>query len=164
MRCASQTTGIKPIIYYDGVCRMLDQRLLPNEEVWLEYRDYREVAEAIRSMVVRGAPAIGIAAAFGAWFGARDIETEDFATFVAEFDRVCEVLAATRPTAVNLCWALERMKKFISANADRPVHQLKIALEFEALAIAEEDERINRHMGRHGAALLPQQGNVLTHC
>jgi methylthioribose-1-phosphate isomerase len=164
MRCADMTKGIKPILYSDGVCRMLDQRLLPNEEVWLEYRDYQGVAEAIRSMVVRGAPAIGIAAAFGAWFGARDIETADYKTFVAEFDRVCTVLAATRPTAVNLCWALERMKKFILANADRPVMQLKIALEFEALAIAEEDERINRHMGRHGAALLPQQGNVLTHC
>jgi len=164
MRCADMTKGIKPILYSDGVCRMLDQRLLPNEEVWLEYRDYQGVAEAIRSMVVRGAPAIGIAAAFGAWFGARDIETADYKTFVAEFDQVCTVLAATRPTAVNLCWALQRMKKFILANADRPVMQLKIALEFEALAIAEEDERINRHMGRHGAALLPQQGNVLTHC
>jgi len=164
MRCATQTKGIKPILYSDGVCRMLDQRLLPNEEVWLEYRDYQGVAEAIRSMVVRGAPAIGIAAAFGAWFGARDIDTADYATFVAEFDQVCAVLAATRPTAVNLCWALARMKNFILANADRPVVQLKIALEFEALAIAEEDERINRHMGRYGAALLPQQGNVLTHC
>jgi methylthioribose-1-phosphate isomerase len=164
MRCATQTKGIKPIIYYDGVCRMLDQRLLPNEEVWLEYRDYQGVAEAIRSMVVRGAPAIGIAAAFGAWFGARDIESEDFTSFVAAFDRICAVLAATRPTAVNLCWALERMKKFILANSDRPVVQLKIGLEFEALAIAEEDERINRRLGRHGAALLPQQGNILTHC
>lgn len=164
MRCATQTNGIKPILYHDGVCRMLDQRLLPDQEVWLEYRDYQAVAEAIRSMVVRGAPAIGIAAAFGAWFGARDIETSDFGTFVAEFDTICAVLAATRPTAVNLCWALERMKKFILANADRPVVQLKIALEFEALAIAEEDERLNRQLGRHGAALLPQQGNVLTHC
>jgi methylthioribose-1-phosphate isomerase len=164
MRCAEMTKGIKPIVYHDGVCRMLDQRLLPNEEVWLEYRDYQGVAEAIRSMVVRGAPAIGIAAAFGAWFGARDIETTDFETFVAEFDKICAVLAATRPTAVNLCWALERMKKFLLANQDRPVLQLKIALEFEALAIAEEDERINRQMGRHGAALMPAQGAVLTHC
>lgn len=164
MRCTTQTNGIKPILYHDGVCRMLDQRLLPEQEVWLEYRDYQAIAEAIRDMVVRGAPAIGIAAGFGAWFGARDIQTSDYTEFVAEFDAICAVLAATRPTAVNLCWALGRMKKFILANADRPVVQLKIALEFEALAIAEEDERLNRQLGRHGAALLPAQGQVLTHC
>ena len=156
--------GIRPYRYQDGVLRLLDQRLLPTEEVWLEYRDYQGVAEAIRSMVVRGAPAIGIAAAFGAWFGARDIQAESFAGFWAEFEQCCAVLAATRPTAVNLCWALERMKRLVRANRDQPVINLKIALEYEALAIAEEDLRINRAMGRHGAELLADGARILTHC
>ena len=156
--------GIRPYRYQDGVLQLLDQRLLPTDEIWLEYRDYQGVAEAIRTMVVRGAPAIGIAAAFGAWFGARDIHAESFDGFWAEFTKACAVLAATRPTAVNLCWALERMKSLVRANALQPVINLKIALEYEALAIAEEDLRINRAMGRHGEALLADGARVLTHC
>ena len=107
-----------------GTLSLLDQRLLPAEEIWLEYRDYLEVAEAIRTMVVRGAPAIGIAAAFGAWFAARDIQSESFDPFWSEFERRCAVLAATRPTAVNLCWALERMKSLVRANALQPTVNL----------------------------------------
>jgi methylthioribose-1-phosphate isomerase len=143
---------------------MLDQRLLPAEEVWLDYRDYQGVAEAIRSMVVRGAPAIGVAAAIGAWFGARDIATESSETFFAEFEKICDVLAATRPTAVNLCWALERMKSFARANLDRSVMELKIGLEFEALAITQEDEQLCRKLGRQGESLIPDGARVLTHC
>jgi len=158
------TKGIKPILYYDGVCRMIDQRKLPTEETWIDYTDYREVAEAIRSMVVRGAPAIGIAAAFGAWFAARDIQADDFDSFFAKFETACALLAATRPTAVNLFWALERMKSFARANRDWPVAQIKTALEYEAMAIAEEDDRLNRAMGRFGAELFPQQARILTHC
>ncbi len=156
--------GIRPYRYEDGVLQLLDQRRLPTEELWLDYRDYQGVAEAIRTMVVRGAPAIGIAAAFGAWFGARDIQAESFADFWAEFEQVCAVLAATRPTAVNLCWALERMQSLVRANAMQPTVNLKIALEYEALAIAEEDLRLNRNLGRHGAALLADGARVLTHC
>lgn len=156
--------GIQPYRYSDGVLQLLDQRRLPTEELWLEYRDYQAVAEAIRTMVVRGAPAIGIAAAFGAWFAARDIEAENSAEFAAELARRCEVLAATRPTAVNLRWALERMQSLVRANSLQPPVNLKIALEYEALAIAEEDLRLNRSMGRHGAALLPDGARVLTHC
>ncbi len=156
--------GIRPYRYQDGVLHLLDQRRLPTEEVWLEYRDYQGVAEAIRTMVVRGAPAIGIAAAFGAWFGARDIRAEDFAGFWQEFEQLCAVLAATRPTAVNLCWALERMKSLVRANASQPPVNLKIALEYEALAIAEEDLRLNRAMGRHGEPLLADGARILTHC
>lgn len=156
--------GIRPIKYNDGVLSLIDQRLLPTEETWLEYTDYQEVAEAIRSMVVRGAPAIGVTAAYGALFGARAIEADNYADFVKEFDLVCEVLGATRPTAVNLFWALERMKSLVRANADQPVGNLKIGLEYEAMAINEEDIRINMSMGRHGAALLPDQVRILTHC
>lgn len=156
--------GIRPYRYRDGVLQLLDQRRLPTEELWPEYRDYQAVAEAIRTMVVRGAPAIGIAAAFGAWFGARDIEADSFEAFWPEFEKVCAVLAATRPTAVNLCWALERMKGLVRANRDQPAVNLKIALEYEALAIAEEDLRLNRAMGRHGATLLADGMRILTHC
>jgi len=156
--------AIKPIEYRDGVCRMIDQRLLPTEEVWRDYFDYQGVAEAIRTMVVRGAPAIGVAAAFGAWFGARDIEAEDFDGFFAQFEKICATLAATRPTAVNLCWALERMKNFARASSSYPVADIKIALEYEAMAIADEDIRVNMAMGRHGQELIPDGARVLTHC
>ncbi|TYO99084.1 methylthioribose-1-phosphate isomerase [Geothermobacter ehrlichii] len=164
-RCAAAAGGgVKPLRYTGGVLQMIDQRRLPTEEVWLDYRDYREVAEAIRTMVVRGAPAIGCAAAFGAWFGARDIDTDSTAAFLEQFAAVCELLAASRPTAVNLFWALERMQSFARSHADRPVLQIKIALEYEALAILEEDERINRAMGEHGQKLLPERCRILTHC
>ena len=156
--------GIRPIKYHEGVLRLIDQRRLPTEEIWLEYTDYQEVAEAIRSMVVRGAPAIGVTAAYGAYFGALAIEAETFTDFIREFDQVCAVLAATRPTAINLCWALERMKSLVHANTDQPVGNLKIGLEYEAMAINEDDIRINMKMGRHGAALLPDQVRILTHC
>jgi methylthioribose-1-phosphate isomerase len=156
--------GIRPYRYSDGVLHLLDQRLLPTREVWLEYRDYRTVAEAIRTMVVRGAPAIGITAAFGAWFGARDLQADSFDGFCAEFAQVCALLAATRPTAVNLCWALERMQSLVRANAGQPPVNLKIALEYEALAIAEEDLRLNRALGRHGEALFADGARILTHC
>jgi methylthioribose-1-phosphate isomerase len=156
--------GIRPIKYSNGVMRLIDQRLLPTEEVWLEYSDYQEVAEAIRSMVVRGAPAIGVTAAYGAYFGARAIEADNYKEFVSEFKKVCDVLAGTRPTAVNLVWALERMQSLIRANPDQPVENLKIGLEYEAMAINDEDIRINMSMGRHGAELLPDEVRILTHC
>jgi methylthioribose-1-phosphate isomerase len=143
---------------------MIDQRRLPSEEVWLEYRDYQGVAEAIRSMVVRGAPAIGVAAAYGAALGARDIEAADFAGFMQELERVCAVLAATRPTAVNLFWALERIKTRAVQLTGKALGEIKAALLHEAQVMAIEDEAINRAMGRHGAALLSDGARVLTHC
>ena len=156
--------GIRPIKYSNGVMSLIDQRRLPGEEVWLEYNDYQAVAEAIRSMVVRGAPAIGVTAAYGAYFGARAIETDNYNEFVNTFKKVCDLLAATRPTAVNLCWALERMQSLVRANPDQPVENLKIGLEYEAMAINDEDIRINMSMGRHGAELLPEEARILTHC
>ncbi|PLX85027.1 MAG: S-methyl-5-thioribose-1-phosphate isomerase [Desulfuromonas sp.] len=159
-----QSCGIQPIRYADGVLSLLDQRRLPVEEIWLDYTDYREVAEAIRSMVVRGAPAIGVTAAYGALLGAKASSATDFETFWDELNQICDLLGATRPTAVNLFWALERVKSLVRANPEQPVTNLKIALEYEAMAIAEQDVRINMAMGRHGAQLLPQTVRVLTHC
>lgn len=162
--CPIDTRVIRPIRFVAGQCQMLDQRLLPAEEVWHSYKTYEEIADAIRSMVVRGAPAIGVAAAIGAWFGARDIETESSQDFYAQLEKICDVLANTRPTAVNLFWALERMKRFAHANLDRSVLELKIGLEYEAMAITQEDEMINQAMGRHGQALIADGARILTHC
>ncbi len=156
--------SIKPIEFENGVCRMIDQRLLPAQEVWLEYRDYRSVAEAIQTMVVRGAPAIGVAAAFGAAFAAAEIEAEDFAAFEPQFEACCAVLAATRPTAVNLFWALDRMKAVAKANQQLSLPDLRQVLLDEALTIAEEDDQINRTMGSNGQVLFPDKANILTHC
>ena len=162
--CPIDSKVIRPIRFINGQCQMLDQRLLPAEEVWLTYTTYQEVAEAIRSMVVRGAPAIGVAAAIGVWFGVRDIETESSLEFFQQLQEICQVLAATRPTAVNLFWALERMKHFAESNLDRSVMELKIGLEYEALAITQEDEQANRKMGQHGEHFLADGARVLTHC
>ncbi|WP_027715327.1 S-methyl-5-thioribose-1-phosphate isomerase [Desulfuromonas sp. TF] len=156
--------SIRPILFENGILKMIDQRRLPTEELWLEYTEYRGVAEAIRSMVVRGAPAIGVAAAFGAAFGARDVAADDFETFWPTFEEVCAHLAATRPTAVNLFWALDRMKAYARANRNLPLDELKLRLLDEAAAIAQEDDRINRTMGRFGEPLIPQEARVLTHC
>jgi methylthioribose-1-phosphate isomerase len=156
--------AIKPIKYVDGVCKMIDQRLLPTEEVWLEYSDYQGVAEAIKTMVVRGAPAIGVAAAFGAAFAAADIVATDYTDFAAQFAPRCAVLAATRPTAVNLFWALERMQRVAHEQQTLPLSQLVQRLLDEALVIAAEDEQINKTMGAYGQHLLPQNGQILTHC
>ncbi len=162
--CQMNPSTIRPIRFFNGTCQILDQRLLPTEVVWNKYQDYQAVAEAIRNMVIRGGPAIGVAAAIGAWFGARDIETESSEEFFTEFTEICAQLVATRPTAVNLSWALERMKRFAYANLDRTVLELKIGLEFEALAIAQEDEQRNKKMGCHGEGLIPDGARVLTHC
>lgn len=139
---------LSPLEWSGGALRLLDQRLLPVEEVWREYRDYRGVAEAIREMVVRGAPAIGCTAAYGVVLGARQAGG-------GALDEVYATLAATRPTAVNLFWALERMKRVVPQSPDR--------LEKEAISIHEEDIAACRAIGEHGAGLLPE-GTVLTHC
>jgi len=156
--------SIKPILFRDGKCLMIDQRLLPEEEVWREYDDYLGVAEAIRTMVIRGAPAIGVAAAFGAAFGARDSRAKNFEDFFLELEKICAVLAATRPTAVNLSWALERMKTAALANRGQPPAKIKEQLLHLAQEIAADDERINRAIGAWGEPLIPQKARVLTHC
>ena len=133
--------SVKPILYDNETLKLLDQRLLPTEEVWLEYRDYREVAEAISTMVVRGAPAIGVTAAFGAAFAARQIEADSFEEFLPPFEAACATLAATRPTAVNLFWALDRMLGCARANRELTIADLRERLLAEAIEIAAEDER-----------------------
>ncbi len=145
----------------DGAVVMLDQRRLPAEEVYLRCTDHREVAAAIKEMAIRGAPAIGVAAALGIALGVRRSHAEG-AALRAEFDRICEDMRVTRPTAVNLFWAIDRMRRcFERADGGLGVRDALLA---EALAIDDEDVAACRRMGDLGAALLPDGARVLTHC
>jgi methylthioribose-1-phosphate isomerase len=157
---------IKTLDWTDEGVVMIDQRRLPTEEVYPVFRTYAEVAQAIKEMVVRGAPAIGVAAAMGIALGARDTKTEDPTVFEREFDHICEVLGATRPTAVNLFWAIERMKNlYRSLRRDGvALAEIRMRLIKEAQRMHDEDIAINRAMGRHGAELIPDDATVLTHC
>lgn len=149
----------------DGV-RMLDQRLLPREEKYLLLRSYEEVAEAIKKMVVRGAPAIGISAAMGLALGASQSVGTSVADLEDDFDYMCEVMAKTRPTAVNLFWAIRRMRERLNSEktGTQNVEKLKASLVEEALKILAEDMEANRAIGRYGAELLRDGDTVLTHC
>src|SRR5437868_8020943 len=148
----------------DGV-RMLDQRLLPSQEVYLVLRSYEEVAEAIRKMVIRGAPAIGVAAAMGIALGASQSVGTSVADLEDDLDYICEVMSKTRPTAVNLFWAIERMRAAFQRNKNLgDVEKVKEALVSEAKAIFDEDITANRAIGQHGGPLIPDGATVLTHC
>jgi len=149
----------------DGVC-MIDQRKLPNVEEYPLFRTYQEVAEAIRVMVVRGAPAIGVAAAMGVALGVRDSKAASMDDLRRQFSEIVAFIGATRPTAVNLFWALDRMKKvFEQAVASGQSHsQISRRLIDEAKAIHREDIESNMQMGKFGAELLPSSGTILTHC
>jgi methylthioribose-1-phosphate isomerase len=149
----------------DGV-RMLDQRVLPAQETYLMLRSYDEVAEAIRKMVIRGAPAIGVAAAMGIALGASQSVGTSVADLEDDLGYICDVMAKTRPTAVNLFWAIERMRAtFQRAKATtNDVEQIKKILVAEALAIFEEDIAANRAIGKFGGPLIPDGATVLTHC
>ena len=148
----------------DGV-RMLDQRLLPSEETYLVLRSYDEVAEAIKKMVIRGAPAIGVAAAMGIALGASQSVGTSVADLADDLQYICEVMSQTRPTAVNLFWAIERMRAAFERNKHlNDVEQVKKALVDEAQAIFEEDIAANRAIGHHGGPLIPDGATVLTHC
>jgi methylthioribose-1-phosphate isomerase len=153
--------AVKTIEWRADAVRMIDQRLLPGREVIRTYRDYRGVADAIRSMVIRGAPAIGVAAAMGVALGIRGTGGDKAR---ARFAVVARVLKATRPTAVNLAWALERMGRVLEQNLALDNQRLFDRMRAEALAIYEEDLAANRALGRHGAALLGDPSTVLTHC
>jgi len=141
---------------------LLDQRVLPGKETVRRYATARGVADAIRTMVVRGAPAIGVTAAFGLVLAVRSAE-RGRRPWREAFRTAAEMLGATRPTAVNLFWAIERMRKAASRLSDDPKESLRV-LEREAVAVYKEDLAANRAMGAHGAKLLPRNGSVLTHC
>ena len=152
---------IRPVEWRNGAVVLLDQRLLPAQEVYRVYRDHREVARAIKDMVVRGAPAIGVTAAMGIALGMRTANPRDLAR---SFERICNRFAATRPTAVNLFWAIARMQAVFATVRGRSPEVVREILRQEALAIHAEDIANNRTLGKFGAPLLPKRGTVLTHC
>lgn len=157
---------IQTLQWTDAGVVFIDQTKLPTEETYVTCRTYQDVADAIVTMVVRGAPAIGVAAAMGVALGTRDSQAQDDAALRSDFERVCEVLAATRPTAVNLFWAIRRMKDRFNqiAAQKKSVAEIKAALIREAQQMHVEDIAACQTMGRNGAALLPRSGGVLTHC
>jgi methylthioribose-1-phosphate isomerase len=140
---------------------MIDQTKLPREEAYVTCTTYKEVADAIRTMVIRGAPAIGVAAAMGVALG---VLHADPARLDAEFERICVTLADTRPTAVNLFWGIDRMKRVFAEVRAEPIQRIRERLIREAQQIRLEDIAINEAIGRHGADLLPDGKTVLTHC
>lgn len=156
----TELTNICPVSWVDGAVKMLDQRLLPEQEAYLRLQTAREVAAAISNMAVRGAPAIGIAAAYGAVLAARESVTEDNRNWRTEFASRLVVLEQARPTAVNLGWAIARMRRLAADLDDDP----EAALLEEARAIHEEDIEANHRIGELGAAIIGGVDTVLTHC
>jgi methylthioribose-1-phosphate isomerase len=154
----------KTIEWTDEGVVMIDQRKLPSQEVYPVLKTYGEVAHAIKEMVIRGAPAIGVAAAMGIALGARQIKTENPEEFEKIFFYICETFAETRPTAVNLFWAITRMKQVYLKSKETGLRSIVAALKNEALHIQKEDVLLNRMMGSHGANLIKDQDCVLTHC
>ena len=153
--------AVKTIQWNNNRVVMLDQRLLPGREVYRTYRDYAEVARAIRDMVIRGAPAIGVAAAMGVALGALWVKGKNFDR---EIERIFRTLAKTRPTAVNLFWALERMRRIYIEKRSLGVETVKRLLKEEALKIYEEDIAANRLLGKFGARALRNASRVMTYC
>lgn len=152
------------IIWQNNQLKLLDQTKLPGTIEYITCHDYRMVGEAIKRLSVRGAPAIGAAAAYGLVVGAQQIETADRKTFLEKLEAIAGELGATRPTAVNLRWALDRMLMRLNTAPEQDVSELKKIMLEEAHAIYNEDVESNRRMGEYGQALLPEAARVLTHC
>ena len=155
---------IKTLEWTAAGVRFIDQTKLPTEEVYVTCKDYEEVANAIRTMIVRGAPAIGVAAAMGVAIGARRSKATTLTELERQLDVVCNAIAETRPTAVNLFWAIRRMREKFDELRSLPVERIKTELVAEAQRMHVEDIAANEAMGRHGAVLLPDSGGILTHC
>jgi methylthioribose-1-phosphate isomerase len=155
---------IQTLEWTDSGVRFIDQTKLPTEETYILCKTHQQVADVIRNMVVRGAPAIGVAAAMGIALGVKNSKASTVGELKAEFDEISDVLGKTRPTAVNLFWAIARMRDRFESLRIRPLPQIKQALVEEARRMHAEDIRANQAMGRHGAGLMPASGGVLTHC
>ena len=155
---------VPTVEWKNGAVRLLDQSRLPEHVEFLDCRDYPAVADAIRNLKVRGAPAIGVTAAMGIALGAQTITVSDYDSFAKSLFVICDHLAVTRPTAVNLFWAIERMKRLLASMPKQPIASIKAALLKESQAILEEDIALCKAMGRHGAELITNGQTVLTHC
>lgn len=152
-----------PLYWDNGKVVMLDQRLLPQKEIWNVYSDVENLADAIRDMVIRGAPAIGCAAAMGVAMAANSLKGKE-ETVKKEFDKICNTLASARPTAVNLFWAIDRQRKLFEKTISMGLKETQTALVDQAIKIWQEDIGFCRAMGKIGAELIPNGATVLTHC
>ena len=155
---------IQTLEWTEAGVRFIDQTKLPTEEVYVTCKTHEQVADVIRNMVVRGAPAIGVAAAMGLALAVRNSKADTVAGLKRDFDQACEVIGKTRPTAVNLFWAIRRMQEKLERARIQPIGQIKQSLIEEAKRMHAEDIAANQAMGRHGATLMPSSGGVLTHC
>lgn len=155
---------IQTVEWTDSGVRFIDQTKLPTEEVYVTCKTHEQVADVIRNMVVRGAPAIGVSAAMGIALGVKNSKGETAGDLKRDLDNICDLIGKTRPTAVNLFWAIRRMKDKFETLRVRPLPQIKQSLIEEAKRMHAEDIAANQAMGRHGAALMPASGGVLTHC
>ena len=155
---------IRTLEWTDRGVRFLDQTKLPTEEAYVNCTTHQQVADVIRNMVVRGAPAIGVAAGMGIAIGVKNSKAESVGDLKKDFDEICDAIGKTRPTAVNLFWAIRRMQQKFESLRVRPVAQIKQSMIEEAQRMHAQDIAINQAMGRHGAALMPASGAVLTHC
>lgn len=155
---------VPTIEWKNEIVRMLDQSRLPLEVVYNECRDYQTVARGIRELWVRGAPAIGVSAAMGLALGARQISAGSFEEFWPKFEEICSFMAATRPTAVNLTWAIERVKKFVQDNKDKDIDAIRELLVRESQRMIDEDIETNRRIGSFGSVFVSDDDNLITHC
>ncbi len=155
---------IPTVEWKDGIVRMLDQTKLPLETVYNECKDYQTVARGIKELWVRGAPAIGVSAAMGLALGARQIVADSFDDFWPKFEEVCAYMGATRPTAVNLFWAIERIKKFVQNNKDKGLEAVRTMLVEESQRMLDEDIATNRRIGSYGSVFVSDEDTIITHC
>jgi methylthioribose-1-phosphate isomerase len=155
---------IPTVEWKNGIVRMLDQTKLPLETVYNDCKDYQTVARGIKELWVRGAPAIGVSAAMGLALGARQIAANTFSDFWPKFEEVCAVMAGTRPTAVNLFWAIERIKKFVQDNKDKDLDAIREMLVQESQRMLEEDIETNKRIGGYGAVFVSDDDHIITHC
>ncbi|MCS6297354.1 MAG: S-methyl-5-thioribose-1-phosphate isomerase [Nitrospira sp.] len=155
---------VPTVEWKDGAVRLLDQSRLPSQVDFVECRDSRAVAQSIRDLKVRGAPAIGVTAAMGVALGAQTLNVDDYQAFVKQVEEICDHLASSRPTAVNLFWAIARMKERLASLKGKTIAEIKHDLIRESQAILDEDIALCKAMGRHGATVIQSGQTILTHC
>lgn len=161
---SSTDTVVQSIEWRDDHVRILDQTYLPNREVYSDIKDVGRMWESIRKLRIRGAPVIGIAAAYGFYLGIRELPENSFDSFWVEVERIAEYLENARPTAVNLTWAINRLKTTIQAHKDKPISEIKEIVLKTAKTIHAEDKRICKQIGENGVELVNKNAKILTHC
>jgi len=155
---------MRPLEFRDGILKLIDQTRLPTEHVIVDCRTYQEAANAISEMIVRGAPAIGVTAAYGIAIGVQSIETSSKEDFFSQLDSICDTFRKTRPTAVNLFWAIDRVYEAAHSNREKSIDEIKQIVLNEALKMDTEDVKTNKAIGRNGNQLIEAGWTILTHC